>query len=261
MDWRVRGRAESGGRRNTRQRSGRAFRGLFLVFALSFINLIGIIFTLTALGGLAPWSRSQFIGAFGLLEIAAGLANVITPNIWRLPIAELQTGRTEIKLAGSALLLPHWGALARCAAGLVLVAFAAWQEGLGPPSVALVPLVLFLAWWIVGISAVLARVAIARADIDVVQVVVRWRGRVREITPISLSAAFFQFVLSIVTVPAAKLLRPSVLYQPELAPSLVTLLATFGGAIALVALVYVLWSGRIAFTAPSAQQREAEEHA
>jgi hypothetical protein len=240
---------------------GRAFRGLLLTFLLSFINLVGIIFTLTAFGGLAPWSRSQFIGAFGLLEVASGLANVITPNIWRLPIAELQTGRTEIKLAGSALLLPHWGALARCAAGLVLVAFAAWQEGLGLPSVALVPLVLFLAWWIVGISAVLARVAIARADIDVVQVVVRWRGRVREITPISLSAAFFQFVLSIVTVPAAKLLRPSVLYQPELAPSLVTLLATFGGAIALVALVYVLWSGRIAFTAPSAQQREAEEHA
>jgi hypothetical protein len=240
---------------------GRAFRGLFLTFLLSFINLVGIIFTLTALGGLAPWSRSQFIGAFGLLEVASGLANVITPNIWRLPIAELQTGHTEIKLAGSALLLPHWGALARCAAGLVLVAFAAWQEGLGPPSVALVPLVLLLAWWIVGISTALARVAIGRADIDVVQVVVRWRGRVREITPISLSAAFFQFVLSIVTVPVAKLLRPSVLYQPELAPSLVTLLATLAAAIALVALVYVLWSGRIALTAPSAQQREAEEHA
>jgi hypothetical protein len=111
--------------------SGRAFRGLLLTFLLSFINLTGIVFTLTALGGLAPWSRWQFVGAFGVLETASGLANVVTPNIWRLPIAELQTSaRTEVKLAWSAWLLPHWGGLARCAAGLILLAVAAWREGL-----------------------------------------------------------------------------------------------------------------------------------
>ena len=92
--------------------SGRAFRGLALVFLLSFLNLIGLFLTVTALGGVAPWSRWQFIGAFGVLEAASGLANVISPNIWRLPIAELQTSeRTDVKLAGSALLLPHWGGL------------------------------------------------------------------------------------------------------------------------------------------------------
>jgi hypothetical protein len=248
--------------RNAKQGSGRAFRGLFLVFLLSFVNLTGIIFTLTALGGLAPWSRWQFVGAFGVLEAASGLANVITPNIWRLPVAELQTsGRTEIKLAASALLLPHWGALARCAAGLVLLAVAAWHEGLGPASVALVPFVFALAWLIVAISAALARIAVARPEIDVVQLVVRWRGGVREIAPISLSAAVLQFVLSIVTLPAAKLLQPSVLYQPELGPSLDALLITLGASAVLGGLAYLLWSDRIELNAPPEQQREAEEHA
>jgi hypothetical protein len=250
------------GERNAKQGSGRAFRGLLLVFFLSFVNLTGIIFTLTALGGLAPWSRWQFVGAFGVLEAASGLANVITPNIWRLPVAELQTSkRTEIKLAGSALFLPHWGALARCAAGLVLLAVAAWQEGLVPASAALVPLVLALAWWIVAISAALARIAVARPEIDVVQLVVRWRGRVNEIDPISLSAAVFQFVLSIVTIPAAKLLHPSVLYQPELGPSLDALLVAFGASAVLGGVIYLLWSGRIELNAPPEQQREAEERA
>jgi hypothetical protein len=59
------------GDRNAKLGSGRAFRGLLLVFFLSFFNLIGVIFTLTAFGGLAPWSRWQFIGAFGVLETAS----------------------------------------------------------------------------------------------------------------------------------------------------------------------------------------------
>ena len=61
--------------------ASRAFRGLVLVFLLSFFNLIGLIVTAIALGGLAPWSRWQFIGVFGLLEAASGLANVVSPNI------------------------------------------------------------------------------------------------------------------------------------------------------------------------------------
>jgi hypothetical protein len=48
---------ERRGDRNAKHGLGRAFRGLFLTFLLSFVNLVGIIFTLTALGGLAPWSR------------------------------------------------------------------------------------------------------------------------------------------------------------------------------------------------------------
>ena len=217
---------------------------------------------MTALGGLAPWSRWQFVGAFGVIEAASGLANLISPNIWRLPVAELQTSeRTDVKLAGSAMLLPHWGGLARCGAGLVCLAVAAWQEGLGPASVGLVPLLLALAWAILAISAVLARVGVARPDLDVVQFVVRWRNKEKEIRPISLGAAAFQFLLSIATIPAVKLLAPSVLYQPELGPSLEALLVAFVLSTVLLGLVLVLWSGRVDWNAPAEQQREAEEHA
>jgi hypothetical protein len=249
-------------RRETKGGNGRAFRGLVLVFLLSFFNLIGLIVTATALGGLAPWSRWQFIGAFGVLEAASGLANVISPNIWRLPVAELGTGeRTDVKLAGSALLLPHWGGLARCAAGVVCLGAAAWEEGLGLASAGLVPFVLALAWLVLAISALLARAGVARPDLDVFQVVVRWGGREKALHPISISAATFQFVLTIVTLPAVKLLPPSVLYQPEPGPSLQALLVALALSAVLLAAVYVLWAGRIERTAPQEQQREAEEHA
>jgi hypothetical protein len=244
------------------QGSGRAFRGLVLVFLLSFLNLIGVILSVTALGGLAPWSRWQFVGAFGVIEAASGLANVLSPNIWRLPIAELQTtDRTDVKLAASALLLPHWGGLARCAAGLACLAAAAWKEGLGLASAAVVPFVLALAWSILAISAALARAGLARPEIDVVQVVVRWGRREKEIPPVSISAAVFQFLLGVATIPVAKLLSPSVLYQPELGPSLDALLLALALSGGLAALVYLLWSGRIEWNAPPEQQREAEEHA
>ena len=117
-------RRKGGGRRVSGARqSERAFRGLALVFVLSFVNLVGVIFTAAALGGVEPWTGWQFVGAFGVIEAASGLANVISPNIWRLPVAELQTNeRTDVKLAASALLLPHWGGLARFGAGLVCLA-------------------------------------------------------------------------------------------------------------------------------------------
>lgn len=219
-----------------------------------------MIVTATALGGIAPWSRWQFIGIYGVSEAASGLANVISPNIWRLPIAELQTSkRTDVKLAGSALLLPHWGGLARSVAGLVCLALAGWQEGLGSGSLALVPLVLALAWSILAISGVLARAGVARPNLDVVQLVVRWGMREKELPPISIGAAVLQFLLSIATIPAVKLLPPSVLYQPEIGPSLNALLLALAVSAALVALVYLVWLGRIELNAPPEQQREAEE--
>ncbi|CAN5267637.1 hypothetical protein BH18ACT14_BH18ACT14_01340 [soil metagenome] len=218
--------------------------------------------TAIALGGLAPWSRWQFIGVFGLLEAASGLANVISPNVWRLPVAELTTsGRTDVKLAASSLLLPHWGGLARFAAGLVCLGASAWQDGLGPASAGLVPFVAAVAWSILAISAVLARAGVARPDLDVFQLVARWGGREKEFPPVSISAVVFQFVLSIVTLPAVKLLPPSVLYQPELGPSLDALLIAFALSAVLLALVYLLWAGRIEWDAPPEQQREAEENA
>ena len=219
-----------------------------------------MIVTAAALGGVAPWSRWQFIGMYGVIEGASGLANVISPNIWRLPVAELQTSeRTDVKLAASALLLPHWGGLARFAAGLVCLALAAWQEGLGLASAALIPFAFALTWWILALSAVLAWAGVTRPDIDVVQFIVRWGRRDNELPPISIGASVLQFLLSIATIPAVKLLSPSVLYQPEIGLSADALLVTLAVSAALAALVYVLWSGRIEVKAPAEQQREAEE--
>ena len=221
-----------------------------------------MIVTVTALGGLAPWSRWQFIGLFGVIEVASGLANVISPNIWRLPVAELETSeRTDVTLAASAMLLPHWGGLARAAAGFVCVALAAWQEGVGPATAILVPFVLALAWSILAISAVLAWAGVARPDLDVVQFVVRWGRRETEAPPISIGASVLQFLLSIATIPAVKLLPPSVLYQPEIGPSLQAFLYTLAVSAALLVPVYLLWSGRIRVRAPAEQQSEAEEQA
>ena len=240
----------------------RAFRGLFLTFTLSFVNLVGIIFTLLALGGLEPWSPWQFVGAFGILEAASGIANVISPNIWRLPVAEVQTSqRTDVQLAASALLLPHWAALARVGAGLVLATVSAWHEGLTPASLALVPFVFALAWLILALSAAMARLALLRPQFDVAEVAIRWGGKLRELPPLSLSASVLQAVLSIATVPLAKLLSPSILYQPELAPSAEALFIVLAASGVAAGFVYWMWSGRIGLRAPAEQQREAEEQA
>jgi hypothetical protein len=240
----------------------RAFRGLALVFTLSFVNLAGVILTVSALGGLAPWSRWQFVGVFGLLEAASGLANVVSPNIWRLPVAQLQAREgTAVTLAASSLLLPHWGGLARSVAGLVCLGLAGWQEGVGAATLALAPLVLAIAWVILTVSAVLARVGVARPERDVVEIAIRWGGGLRELPPVSIGAASLQFLLSIATIPVVKLVPPSALYRPELGPSPGALIAAAAVSVALLVLVCALWSGRMRVDAPADQQREAEEHA
>jgi hypothetical protein len=122
-----------------------------------------------------------------------------------------------------------------------------------------VPFVLALAWWVLAISAVLARAGVARPDLDVVQFVVRWGGQEREVTPISIGASVLQFLLSITTIPVVKLFPPSILYQPEIGPSAGAFLFALAVSAALVPLVYVLWSGRVEVRAAPEQQREAEE--
>jgi hypothetical protein len=88
---------------------------------------------------------------------------------------------------------------------------------------------------------------------------VRWRRRDNEVTPISIGASVLQFLLSITTIPVVKLFPPSILYQPEIAPSPEALLLTLAVSAALIPLVYLLWSGRVELKAAPEQQREAEE--
>ena len=123
------------------------------------------------------------------------------------------------------------------------------------------PLVAALAVAIVAVSAIVARLGVARPERDVVQFVVRWGGRERELAPLSIGASILQFVLSIITIPAAKLLPPSVLFQPELAPSAAALAASIALAAALTVATYLAWRGRVARDAPAEQQRDAEQHA
>jgi hypothetical protein len=240
----------------------RAVRGLALVFALSFLSLAGVLLTVTALGGLGVWTRWQFIGLFGVLECASGGANIILPNVWRLPIAETQTKRSvHTHLAPSVLLIPHWGAGARVAAGFVLIVAAAAAEGVGAATLGLAPLVVAIAWILTAVSMIVARVGVARPDLDVVQfVLVRPKARI-VLPPLSIGASVLQFLMGIVTLPLIKTLPASALYQPDIGPSWEVLAAlSFAGVAALGGVVWA-WRGRIGWHAPAGQQREAQRYA
>lgn len=240
----------------------RAFRGLALVFTLTFVNLAGVIVTAAALGGVAPWSRWQFVGLFGVLEVASGLANVLAPNLWRLPVAELSTsGRTRVRLAASTILIPHWGGLARAGGGLVLTALAAYQEGVGPGTLLLVPFLAALALAMIAASALVARGGVARPDLDVVQFTVRLGDREKKPAPASIGASVLQFLLTILTIPIAKLFPPSILYQPEIGPSVQALVAVVASALTLSVAAGAVWAGRTSLSAPREQQQEADRYA
>jgi hypothetical protein len=242
-------------------RRPRALRGLVLVFALSFLSLVGVLLTVTALGGLGDWTRWQFIGLFAVLECAAGAANVILPNIWRLPVAEAQVKRASIKLAPSVVLIPHWAAAARIAAGLVLLGGAFAMEGLAPGSFLVLPFAALLAWLITAASLLVARAGVAWPQQDVVQfLIVRPRSRI-ELPPISIGASALQFLLSIATVPVVKLLPPSVLYQAHVQPSWTALAVAMAVSLMALGAVVAAWQGRIDWHAPPAQRREAERYA
>jgi hypothetical protein len=237
-------------------------RGLVLVFVLSLLSLAGVLLTVTALGGLGEWTRWQFIGLFGVLEAAAGGAAIVLPNVWRLPVSETQTKRAvRTHLAASVLLIPHWGALARVAAGAVLVAAAVVAEGVGPATAGLLPFIALAGTLILAASMLVARAGVARPDIDVVQVVIVRPKAKHELPPVSIGASLVQFLLSIATIPIVKALSPAILYRPEMGPSWETMAVTALLVIASAVAVALAWQGRIDWRAPAPQQREAERYA
>jgi hypothetical protein len=239
----------------------RAFRGLFLVFVLSFLSLVGVLLTVTALGGLEDWTRWQFIGLFGMVEAASGLANIVLPNIWRLPVAEMQTKRTRVRLAASTIGIPHWGGAARAVAGAILIVVASVAEGSSPDTALVVVVVGLFGVMTVGVSAAVARLGVERPDLDVVQFIIRRGGRDRELPPISLGASILQFFLSIITVPVVKLVPASAFFSAGLAPSAEAVAVLAGVTLLSVAAGLGAWWGRIDWRAPREQQREAEAHA
>jgi hypothetical protein len=240
----------------------RAFRGLVLTFSLSFLNLLGVALVVTALSGLGDWSRWQFVAFFGMVEAAWGLSNILGPNIWRLPVAQVATSpRTSVKLAASTLLIPHWAGAGRVAGGLTLIAAAASQEG-ATAGVVLAPVEsVLIAVGILATSALAARFGVARPEVDVLQLVVRWRARETEVPAFSLSASVLQLLLSIVPIPFVKLFEPTAVFSGGVGVRAETLLVTAGLSVVFVVFSLAAWRGHISWSAPAEQETEAEENA
>lgn len=240
----------------------RAFRGLVLSLGFSLLNLVGLLLTAQSLGVIGRWSSGQFIGLFGLLETALGLASVVLPNIWHLPVTEVDTSRrTTVTLSVSSVFVPHWGGLARVAVGLALLLAFGADLSMGLEALLVVPLVLALALLVVSVSLIAARLGVARPDIDVIKFTVDWIGRHRELPGISLGASIVQFLLGISTLPLADALPPTVLYDPHLAPSPEFTLAVIGITALTTGLVLLSWRGRMSWHAPREQQKDIEENA
>lgn len=238
----------------------RAARGLVVGLALTALNFFGCLLTVIALGGLGEWSTGQFVGLFGLIEGSTGLAFVFGPNIWRLPVAEATTSdRTKIRLALDTIAAPHWAAAAKAFAGYALLVGAAVTEGvaLATPLVAVVSLLIFATS--IALSMIVARWGVARPGLDVVQFSIHRPGRDDRLLPaFSIGAVLMQFLLNILVFPTVKIAPPSILYQPEIAPSMETLAVLSAVAALSTGGALLAWRGRLSRHAPREQRLEQE---
>jgi hypothetical protein len=237
----------------------RAARALVATFALSLLNLVGAFVALSLLGGIDPWTDRQFVGLFGFIELGIGLAYLFAPNAWRLPVAEANTPRTDIRLAASTVLIPHWIALAKALGGAVMLGYAAIGEGIGLATLGLPFAALFLAVAFLALSVAVARLGVARPDLDVFFVTVRRPGgKEYELPGFTITGMSMQLLSNFGVFPAVELLEPAALYRPELGPSPELLLALALAAALLCAVAWLAWLGRIMMRAPKEQEREAE---
>jgi MFS family permease len=241
----------------------RAVRGLLLGLTLSGVNLLGTFLALLTLGGLGAWSGWQFVGFFGMVETATGIAFIFGPNLWRLPVAEATTSdRTAVRLAASTLVLPHWAAGTKALGGLAMVVYAGFQSGVGPATLGLPVLVGLIAVGVLALSAAVARFGVARPELDVFHIVIERPERAPLALPgISIGALLIQLVINVGAFPAVKLLPPAVFYRPEIGPAPGLLLACAAAALLATGVAALAWRGRIAWRAPREQQREAEQAA
>jgi hypothetical protein len=237
-----------------------AARSLFLTLVLSFVNLAGAFVTLTALGGIEPWTSLQFVGLFGAMETALGLAYLFAPNAWRLPVAEANTpDRTQVRLAASTLLIPHWLAAAKTVGGIAMIIYAGASEGFDAGSILLPVSILSIAVAILGLTVAIARLGAARPDLDVFFLVIRRPRREEwELPGLSVTGIAMQLLSNFGIFPAVKLLQPDALFQPQIAPSSGLVLGSVAAAAAGCLLAALAWRGRTAWHAPAEQEREAE---
>jgi hypothetical protein len=238
-------------------------RGLTLGLTLSVLNFLGLFLTILLLGGLGEWNAAQFVGVFGALEVATGLAFIICPNVWRMPVIEAETSeRTSIRLAVSTLFIPHWAGGAKAIAGTAMVAFAFYQEGASLASLSLVPFILLAALGTVTVSIAIARWGVARPEFDVIHIVMKRPNREDIALPgLSLSAAAIQIISGTFALPVLKLVEPGAFFASSFAPSPTVLTATAAAASLVTLLALVAWRDRLEWQAPREQQEKAEEPA
>jgi hypothetical protein len=196
-----------------------------------------------------------------LFEVATGIAFIIGPNIWRLPVAEANTSpATKVRLAASTIFIPHWAAGAKAAAGLALLSVVFVTEGVGRETAGVPILVFYVVAIVVALSLVFARVGVDRPELDVFQIKVsRPGGREHAFRAASIGALVVQFLLNITVFPTVKLLPPSVFYQPEVGPPPSVVLGGFVLTAVFVGAALWAWRGRMGWRAPAEQQREAEQ--
>ena len=250
----------------TVKRALNAVRGLVLGLSISFMNLVGLFFMLLLLGGLGEWTTMQFVGAFGVFEVATAIAFLFCPNVWRMPVIQSDLAyegkSTDVHLAASTVFIPHWAGGAKAIAGGACLIAAARSEGLGVATLGLVPFSLLVAALVVAVSVAAARFGTARPDLDVVYFIIRRpKHDDSELPGISISASTLQIVLGAFTLPTVKLLPPATLYQPEIGPSAGFLLSVVLATAVSVTVALFAWRGRLTVRAPRPQQRKAEEPA
>lgn len=239
------------------------FRGLALGLSLSVLNLVGLFLTLLLLGGIGEWTRMQFVGIFGVFEIATGIAFIVCPNVWRLPVFEAETSdRTSIRLTASTLFIPHWAGGAKCIAGAVMVGIALAYEGVSFASLGILPFSVFVGVFTVAVSIAVARWGVAKPEFDVVHFVVKRPSRKDIALPgMSITAATLQIILGTFTLPVIKLVSPGAFFGDAFAPTPTSLAVSAAGALLSTLVALLVWRGRISMEAPREQQELAEEPA
>ena len=194
------------------------------------------------------WSCAQFVGAFGLIEVASG------PREHRLaqhlaapdrPAAGERAAEREARRFD--VVLPHWGGLARCGAGVVCLAIAGWQVGLDRTRAARARARLVDRR---DLRPVRTRGGRA-AELDVVQFVVRWRRRENELAPISISTAVLQSRPQRMTLPGGEA-APALGALPARARPVTQRVARRASSCrsSCSCVVALLWAGRIELHAP-----------
>src|SRR4051794_5562192 len=168
-----------------------------LTFFVSILSMAAVYLTIASLKAFGDWSAWQFLGLYGVIEGSVGLAAIIAPNIWRLPVAQLETPEsTDVELSASTTFIPHWSGVGRTIAGVAMILVAAGHEGIGVSSLGLVPFLLALAFIVFALSALLAYAGVTHTDFDVIQIVIRHGTKESALPPFSIGASMLHVLIN-----------------------------------------------------------------